>query len=136
MLVEWWNRLRQRWGSWVGDRGLERAIRISLNQAGWQGGGAAIRDVRLVAIKRPGWVQIYRFEVLASRQPDAVGRPLVTDGQPLADDEPPICHLYGLARDDGRTHETVRLFSSPQLRREQFAEWSRSMIVLRRGLDG
>jgi hypothetical protein len=136
MFVDWWNRLRQRWGSWVGDRSLERAIRMSLNQAGWQGGGAAIEDVRLVAIERPGWVQIYRFDVLASRQPDAVRHVSVTDQQSAAYDEPPICRIYGLARDDGRSRETVRLFSSPQLRREQFAEWSQSMIVLRRGLDG
>lgn len=136
MLVDWWNRLRRRWDNWVGDRALERAIRLSLNQAGWQGGGAAISDVRLVAIERPGWVQIYRFEVLASRQPHSVPSVGAADGEFSVDDEPPICRLYGLARDDGRARETVRLYSSPQLRHEQFAEWSQSMIVLRRGLDG
>jgi hypothetical protein len=115
--------LAQRWNDWCGDRDKELAIRQYLTREGYYGGTAKLRNVRLVAIARPGWLQVYRFEVTAR---------LV---QKVADDQPdpaPIEHeLFGLVRDDGRRGTDVRLFRDEEARKDLFARWSDGLICLR-----
>lgn len=85
--------LLQRWSDWTGDRGLEVAIRAELRRQDLGPHSAKIREVRLIAIERPGWVQVRRFYVEAKR-----------DGSPVM--------LGGVARDDGRKSKIEVLITS------------------------
>ncbi|MEZ6087178.1 MAG: hypothetical protein R3C05_03920 [Pirellulaceae bacterium] len=116
-------RLMQRWQNWVGDADLERDIRSQLYKSGFYGKSAKFERVSLVAVQRPGWVQIYRFEVFAKRC--------------QVDDEPEggFQRLFGLAMDDGRNGAEIQFFNNADERRILFMQWSEGMIVLRRGID-
>ena len=67
--------LRQKWNDWCGDHDMELTIRKHLTANGFFGGTAKLRNVRLVAVKRPGWLQIYRFEATARVSVMATARP-------------------------------------------------------------
>lgn len=127
----WMRGLRQRWDDWCGDHEMEVAIRRHLTENGYFGGTAKFRGVRLVAVQRPGWLQVYRFEVTAR----VVTR--VDDDRP---DPPAVYHdLYGLVRDDIRHKiNSVRVFNSEAERRALFTRWSDGLICLRgaHGLGG
>lgn len=103
---------------------MEISIRKHLTENGYFGGSAKLRGVRLVAVQRPGWQQVFRFDVTAR-----VARPVAEN----APDLPAEYHdLFGLVRDDIR-HGTsvVRVFSSEDERRSLFTRWSEDMIRLR-----
>lgn len=120
--------LQEKWTHWTGDRELELAIRRHLTDNGHYGGMAKLQNVRLAAVQRPGWLQVYRFDAVARVIPAL----LEDDDGP----EPPAVHaqLYGLVREDARHHQTtIRTFDSVQARRELFAQWSAGMIQLRSG---
>ncbi len=136
--------LRQRWSNWSGDAELEKAIRQHLSGHGYYGGSAKLRDVRLAAVQRPGWVQIYRFEVTArvaaaARTDDDTTAELASvHHQPHAGDAhltPAAYHeLFGLVREDHRYNQTnVRIFASADQRLELFERWSVGLIQLRGG---
>jgi hypothetical protein len=116
-------KLGERWANWCGDRDMENAIRRHLTSEGYYGATAKLKNVRLVAVQRPGWVQVYRFECDARR---AV---TVSDDQP----DPPPVHddLFGLVRDDGRRGCQIRVFREDQQRRSLFETWSDGLICLR-----
>ncbi len=99
------------------------AIRRHLSSAGYYGGSAKLRNVRLVAVARPGWVQIYRFDVTA--------RLHQTSEEDQADPAPIDHELCGLVRDDGRRGGEVRCFRDEAERRALFARWSEGLICLR-----
>ncbi|MEM6798935.1 MAG: hypothetical protein AAF589_05425 [Planctomycetota bacterium] len=103
--------LLRQWADWTGDELLTRAIRRELRQQKLAVHAAKIRDVRLVAIERPGWVQVRRFRVET------------TDGDRL-----PIV-LQGLARDDGRKQgiDVLLTTSSAELKARLDA-WSEGLI--------
>jgi hypothetical protein len=136
--------LHQRWANWCGDADMEREIRRHLSINGYFGGSAKLRCVRLAAVERPGWVQVYRFEATARvAEPDAdrtSSRPIAlmtagdrfTGGDPS---EPAVYHeLFGLVREDHRRDQTaVRVFASDQQRRELFDRWSDGLVQLRGG---
>ncbi len=117
--------LRERWNNWVGDRDMELAIRQHLSQSGYFGRTARLQNVRLVAVQRPGWLQVLRFEATARLQPA------------VADDESPDAEaeyhdLCGLVRSDARKDSTtVRVFRDEDARRRLFAQWSEDLICLR-----
>jgi len=120
-------KIRDRWATWTGDSELEHAIRRHLSANGLYGGSAKIRDVRLAAVQRPGWLQVYRFDVTAKVIPEPV----------KADEVEPksrYIELFGLVREDVR-HDitTIRTFDSADARRELFAQWSDNLIQLRGG---
>ena len=128
--------LRQRWNDWCGDRDMELAIRKELTENGFYGGTAKIKNVRLVAVQRPGWLQVYRFEATARVQP--AGPTMAQDSESVEptdespDAEPEYCDLFGLVRDDIRHKiHNVRLFQDQNGRRELFARWSEDLICLR-----
>jgi len=131
-LKQFWQELTNRWKNWTGDRELDIAIRRHLSDQGYQGGGAELKQVKLIAVQRPGWVQVYRFEAVARRQvidelenESASATPpshSVTSGSQL---------LYGLVRDDGRFGCEVQTFIHPARRIELFKQWSEGLITLR-----
>ncbi|WDI40857.1 hypothetical protein [Bremerella sp. P1] len=125
----WLNSIAQWWNDWVGDKEMENSIRHHLDQSGYYGALAQITNVRLVAIQRPGWLQIYRFEVKARVRIDAEE----TDGP---DPAPQHAQLLGLVRQDFRKSiNDIRLFDQPQARRELFRDWAEGLIQLR-GAEG
>ncbi|QDU75060.1 hypothetical protein Pan97_20810 [Bremerella volcania] len=113
------------WNDWVGDKEMENSIRQHLDQAGYYGRTAALSGVRLVAIERPGWVQIYRFE--------AKGRVRVDHEESDAPEpSPQYDQLFGLVLHDFRKSiMDVRVFTDPVPRRALFLRWSEGLIQLR-----
>ncbi len=115
--------LREKWNNWCGDRDLEIAIRKHLTQNGYYGNTVKLKNVRLVAVQRPGWLQVFRFEANARVQFAE------TDGP---EPEPVYEALYGLVRDDIRHKMTsVRVFRDADERRELYRRWSDGLIQLR-----
>lgn len=122
-VLELFKSLARKWNDWCGDRDKEIAIRNHLTREGYYGGTAKFRHFRLVAIQRPGWVQVYRFDVTARLVQQTL------EDQP---DPPPLDHqLFGLVRDDGRRGTEVRLFRDEEARKDLFARWSEGLICLR-----
>lgn len=109
--------LIERWKNWVGDAELERAIRDELVRQGFPRQGSQLRGTHLYAIQRPGYVQVWSFEVDTQRGGLDV-------------------HLYGAARDDtrneGRQSAAVIISSDPIEVEQQLAQWSEGLIVRRR----
>lgn len=113
--------LLKRWADWTGDKRLTEAIRRELRTSGYAVNAAEIRDVRLAAIERPGWVQVYRFAVETTTNPEnpQEKRPAV---------------LLGLSRDDGRKPRIEILLTEDETEwRERLDAWSDGLIV-RRGM--
>ena len=124
-MIGWLQHLRQRWNDWCGDYDMEVAIRKQLSDDGFYGATAKLRNVRLVAVQRPGWLQIFRFEATARVRP-----PANPDDKP--DPQPQYRELFGLVRDDIRRRiSNVRVFDGEDERRELFADWSEDLICLR-----
>lgn len=106
--------LIKRLADWTGDRHLDQAIRRELLAMQLATHAAKTKRVRLVAIERPGWVQVRRFQVDTF---DA-------DKQPVS--------LLGLARDDGRKSRIeVLLTRDIDAFNHQLDVWSEGLI--RRG---
>lgn len=101
---------------------MEISIRKHLTENGYFGGSAKLKAVRLVAVQRPGWKQVFRFECTAR----------VDSGDTQSDDPPRDEELFGLVREDIRRGEsTTRVFSDAEQRRQLFRRWSEDMICLR-----
>jgi hypothetical protein len=125
-MLGWISHLQEKWNDWCGDHEMELAIRRQLTEGGFYGRTAKLRNVRLVAVQRPGWLQVFRFEAIARVcQEDGVEG----DGpDPAAD----YREIYGLVRDDIRHKiNVVRVFEDEAERSELFAEWSEGLICLR-----
>lgn len=120
--------LRKRWNDWCGDREMELAIRKHLTKNGFFGGTAKLQNVRLVAVQRPGWLQVFRFEATARLRPTESEEVL----DELPDADPEYRQLFGLVRDDIRHKvHSVRVFEDAVQRKELFANWSEDLICLR-----
>ncbi len=125
MLIGWFKHLQKRYADWCGDRDMEIAIRKHLTANGFFGGTAKLRNVRLVAVQRPGWLQVFRFEAQARVRP-----PDEHDDAPQPEAEYQV--VYGLVRDDIRRNvNSIRAFSREDQRKELFARWSKDLICLR-----
>ena len=107
----------------IGNKVTEKDIRDWLDANGFVGRTAKINDLELHAIRRPGWLQIFRFEldVLRAEQPDAASQQR---------------HKYfGVVRDDERERVAskrtiVMLFDEEQGRQEKLDELSEGLIQL------
>lgn len=123
-MSEWLRKLRQRWNDWCGDREMEQSIREHLSREGYYGNTAQLSNIRLVAVQRPGWVQVFRFDARARVQ---------SEDQDEGPDEPPHYEvLFGLLRDDARQSKTrIEVVHSESERKEWFARWSEGLICLR-----
>ena len=116
--------LKTRWDNWTGDRDLEIAIRKHLTEVGYFGRTATIQRLRLVAVQRPGWLQVSRFEVQA--------RVRVEVSEDELEPEAEYHQLFGLARDDLRHKiNDIRVFDNESDRKTLFQEWSQDLICLR-----
>ncbi|MEM6655720.1 MAG: hypothetical protein AAF596_07955 [Planctomycetota bacterium] len=103
--------LLKRWADWTGDHNLTLAINRELRKRGLAVHAAATRDVRLIAVERPGWVQVRSFHVETFN----------SDKQPVT--------VLGLARDDGRKERIdVLLTESVAEFTSQRDEWSDGLI--------
>jgi hypothetical protein len=119
--------LTEKWSNWCGDRELEMAIRRHLTTDGHYGGSAKLKAVRLAAVQRPGWLQVYRFDVVVRSRS-------VDESDDAVDAAAQYVTLFGLVKEDVRKNETiVRTFDSPEARRELFELWSVDLIQLRSG---
>jgi hypothetical protein len=125
--------LRQRWANWAGDHEMENAIRRHLSDNGYFGGTAKLRAVRLAAVQRPGWLQVFRFEVTARVADHGVSDSRAAGDH--AEDFPATYHdLFGLVREDHRHNRTeIRVFRSSDQRAELFGRWSDGLLQLRGG---
>lgn len=138
-MFAFFRQLGQRWSDWCGDHEMENAIRQHLSLNGYYGGTAKLRQVRLAAVKRPGWMQVFRFEVtarlaVADDDADAADEGLSTSPPADGPAVPTYHELFGLVREDQRSGEVdVRVFRSGEQRRELFARWSDGLLQLRGG---
>jgi hypothetical protein len=115
-------RWKSSWDQWVGDRDLELAIRGCISDHGYSGRSAKLKHVRLQAIERPGWVQVYSFT--ADVQPLYDGRVATTE----PGKEPIRQTIFGVAIDDGRRHTRSEVFNTEHERDQQMDEWSVGLI--------
>lgn len=110
----------RKWTDWIGDRDLELLLRARLKAGGYYGDSARFSNIRLVAIQRPGWVQVFSFT--------ATAKAVSSDHEQDAALET----LMGLVRQDERRNKTdVEFFSDSEQRRRLFREWSADLITLR-----
>ncbi len=110
-------RLQEWWNSWVGDRETERAIRDALTRLGLKGSSAKLSGVRLVAVKRPGWLQVFYFDASVN-----LG----------SQEEPQPRTYFGLLRQDERYNRMeIRVLNSTAERRKLFQEWSDGLLQLK-----
>jgi hypothetical protein len=129
-VITWIEHLRQKWNDWCGDREMELAIRKQLTEEGFYGATSTLRNVRLVAVQRPGWLQLYRFEATARVRTGDPSDDAPDDEAP--DDAAEYVHLYGLVKDDIRYNiSTVSVFDNEPQRRELFEHLSEDLIRLR-----
>lgn len=102
-----------------GNKVTEKDLRTYLSNNGYDGQSATFQRLELVGIQRPGWLQLFAFEVLATKTG--------------LDDRR---QLYGLCLDDERSKQfEVLLETDDGVRDSQLQKWSRNMIVLRNGSD-
>ena len=133
--MSWFRHLRSRWEAWTGDREMELSIRRHLNENGYFGNGAKITGVRLCAVQRPGWVQVYRFDVSAKRRVDEDAIDSIAESEVHVDDGDRRDELFGLIKDDARGKVTrIRVFTDAELRRELFEDWADGLLRTSRGL--
>ncbi len=138
--------LRRKWDDWCGDHEMEQSIRRHLTDNGYFGGTAKLRGVRLVAVQRPGWQQIYRFDATArvNGRVDSIPPPRsprseaeTSAGDPDEEkqtglESPEYHELFGLIREDNRKKiSKARVFREESERRSLFTRWSEDMICLR-----
>jgi hypothetical protein len=123
-MIGWLKHLRERWDNWSGDRDMELSIRKHLTDSGYFGRTAKVQRLRLVAVQRPGWLQIFRFEARVRVASD------VSEDQP--DPEAIYRTLFGLVRDDIRHKiSDIRVFEDEHDRSDLFVQWSDGLICLR-----
>ena len=124
-MLELLRHIRKRWEDWCGDHDMEVTIRKHLTENGFFGGTAKLRNVRLVAVQRPGWLQVFRFDATVRVRPEI-------DEEVGKDPKPEYREVFGLVKDDIRHKvNTVRFFEQEQERIELFARWSEDLICLR-----
>ena len=124
-MLELLKHIRKRWEDWCGDHDMEVTIRKHLTENGFFGGTAKLRNVRLVAVQRPGWLQVFRFDATVRVRPEI-------DEELGKDPKPEYREVFGLVKDDIRHKvNTVRFFEQEQERIELFARWSEDLICLR-----
>lgn len=99
----------------IANRVTEKDLRQHLTGMGYVGRSAKITGLELVAIERPGWVQVFEFQMRALKQG--------------GDWE----EFFGLCRDDERSSKfEVQLFSSRQQQQQAFAGGTAGLITLER----
>ncbi|MDG2468092.1 MAG: hypothetical protein P8M80_02330 [Pirellulaceae bacterium] len=95
----------------IANKFTEKDIRQWLSEHGFYGNSAKFVELELHAIQRPGWLQVFRFQVEAKA---------ANGGWET---------YFGAVRDDERTHETtIKTFRSYGQQQKILAQWSRHLI--------
>jgi len=107
----------EKWANWVGDRDLELALRKHLNKEGFFGDSAKFERVKLMAVERPGWVQVYTFAVLVRSR---------------LNEDLPSERLFGVVcQDERKDRVEPKLFVNFSEQQKQLSDWSEGLIRLR-----
>lgn len=95
----------------IGNKCIEKDVRDWLSRNGYYGNSARFLEMELHAIKRPGWLQVFRFTVEAKSR----------NGKWMK--------LHGSARDDERyNHLTIKIFVAKQQQQAVLRDWSTGLI--------
>ncbi len=114
----------------IANRVTELEIRHWLNASGYAGNAARFIELELHAIERPGWLQIYRFEVQV--------RPRIeSDSGNISDWQTRL----GVVRDDERCSSQadrlqISIYSDRAAQASKLAELSAGLITCRAGHSG
>lgn len=133
-----WNlikRVSAKYQGWVGDSELERAVRRYLVGQGYYGDTARFESFRLVAVQRPGWLQVFSFAVDAKQAVPEDEEVDVDAADTLeADNNAAIRRkLFGIVRQDVRYNRCdIQVFDEAASRNALFDEWSEELIRLRK----
>ncbi len=98
----------------IGNRVTERDVREYLNCRGYRGNQARFAYLKLVAIERPGWLQIFTFCVEVCDQAGNEHR------------------LFGVVRDDERNSTRIQVASSEDEQTRMANAWSKDLLTLKR----
>lgn len=121
-LISTFKELKERWVNWTGDREMEVSIRKRLTTAGFFGNSAKLMRVQLIALQRPGWLQVYRFEFSAKQMSQ----------EEESDSTTCWVNGYGLVTEDARKNKSdVSLFHSQSEWAEATEEATKGLLVLR-----
>ncbi|MFK7736987.1 MAG: hypothetical protein AB8B50_13210 [Pirellulaceae bacterium] len=116
-MIQFIKQLATKWSSWIGDRDLEVALRGHLDRQGFFGESAKFDGLRLAAVQRPGWLQVFVFRVEVRERGEASGERR---------------ELFGVLMQDERYNKLdVRTFKAKFERNALFQEWSADLIRLR-----
>lgn len=118
----------------LGNRVTELDIRNWLDQNDFDGKSAGINGLELHAIQRPGWVQLYRFQLKArpSRKKSS---------EPTDFGSSPRLTKFGVVLDDERIRNQrqktrIWLYDSEHERAQQLSALSDGMLTCRTGQNG
>lgn len=99
----------------IGNKSAEKDIRDWLSANGYYGNSAKFSEIELHAIKRPGWLQIFRFELKC----------LTVEDRGV--------QLYGAMHSDERYGQPeIVVYEQIEGRDSQLAAWSEGLITQRR----
>ena len=100
----------------IGNKTAEKDIREYLSENGYYGKSARFEELELHAIKRPGWLQVFRFGIEAK----------TIDNQWL--------RLFGAMKDDERFKLLdIQLFENRNQRDHLLKQWSEGLSVTKNG---
>lgn len=98
--------------SFISNKSTEKDIRDWLSKNGFLGKSAEFSEIELHAIKRPGWLQVFRFEVR------------------VKNDQQECQQLFGAVRCDERYGRPDVIVSRELCERDaQLTEWSQGLIT-------
>jgi hypothetical protein len=116
-MLKFLKRLTEKWNGWVGDRDMENAMRGALTRKGLRGKAAQFSRVRLVAVQRPGWLQVYTFDAAWEEKDEVTGHAI---------------RVFGLVRQDERYNKTeVQFFDTTSARSVLLNQWADGLSRLR-----
>lgn len=103
----------------IKNRSAEQDIRDWLAENGYDGKSAQFEEVELHAIKRPGWLQVFRFALRCMTLESETA-----EGQRK--------ELFGAMKDDERYgRPEVMVSEDLEIRNAKLAQWSDGLIVHR-----
>ena len=116
----------------VGNRVTEKDIRDWLDENGFVGRTAKIRELELHAIKRPGWVQVFEFYLSARLRPSESETTTIQEFDSSSDTD--WIERFGVVLDDerNRTQELrtqIWLFENQSDQQNKLEEVSEGMLV-------
>ena len=115
-----------------GNRVTEKDIRHWLDDHEFNGDSAQITELELHAVKRPGWVQLFRFRLTANRKMETAETDFTANARFKG---------AGVVLDDERIRDPrlktqVWIFESDQQQAEKLQELSSDMLTCRTGQNG